>query len=46
VSFRNSKGSWFINAIASIFAKKAATEHVADMITVVSEPRNGLKVLG
>ncbi|XP_078487080.1 caspase-2-like [Ciona intestinalis] len=28
-------GSWFINAIATVFSKKAKTEHVADMFTEV-----------
>ncbi|XP_078486918.1 caspase a-like [Ciona intestinalis] len=28
-------GSWFINAIATVFSKKARTEHVADMLTEV-----------
>nr|XP_026690729.1 cell death protein 3-like isoform X2 [Ciona intestinalis] len=36
MSFRNeATGSWFINAIATVFSKKARTEHVVDMLTEV-----------
>ncbi|XP_078486446.1 uncharacterized protein LOC113474329 [Ciona intestinalis] len=36
VSFRNIHyGSYFINAIAEVFSKKAKTEHVVDMLTEV-----------
>ncbi|XP_078487621.1 caspase-2-like [Ciona intestinalis] len=36
VAFRHpATGSWFINAIAKVFSKKAKTEHVVDMLTEV-----------
>lgn len=36
-SFRNHKGSWFINAIANVFARYAKEEHVTEMMVRVRE---------
>ncbi|XP_078487619.1 caspase-2-like [Ciona intestinalis] len=34
-AFREASGTWFINAIATVFSEQATTEHVVDMLTEV-----------